>query len=207
MEFLITEQQLNIILEQENNEKFSESMKIMNSFTVNMVNRIKKVYGLNLKMLLTWGTSVGGLVMPLDNYIRNNQFMLNDDQRMLVLAGVVFILFFEGKRGLIKVIDTIKKENIETEFERALQKGSELKVAFEEFLNTIQVSSSIFFETVAYSFLIPIITDIVDVAKDTTDFKTASLRITERLLASGGIIVGRDILNSLIRKLLRKFNR
>ena len=70
MEFLITEQQLKVILEEQNDSKLTDYMKTMYSFTNNMVSRIQKVYALNLKMLLTWGTSVGGLVMPLDNFIR-----------------------------------------------------------------------------------------------------------------------------------------
>jgi len=96
-------------------------------------------------MLATFGTSVGGFMMPLDNYIKNGNFDLTDDQRMLVLAGVVFIIFFENKRGLTKILELIKREKIEDEFETVLNKGFELKNAFEGFLNTVKTTSAVFF--------------------------------------------------------------
>lgn len=206
MEFLITESQLRIILEEQGNSKFTDNMKTLYSFTTNMVNRILKVYKLNLKMLLTWGTSVGGMVMPLDNYIRNGNFDLSDDQRMLVLAGVIFILFFEGKRGLSKILEKIKSEGIEKEFEKVLEKGIQLKKAFEGFLNTVKTTSSVFLETVAYSFLIPIISDFFSIVQNTKNIKEASILIAERLLASGVVLLSREALISTIRKILKKIS-
>ena len=205
MEFLITESQLRIILEEQGNSKLTDNMKTLYSFTTNMVNRILKVYKLNLKMLLTWGTSVGGMMMPLDNFIRNGNFEMTDDQRMLVLAGVVFILFFEGKRGLSKILETIKKENLDEEFELILDKAFQLKSAFQGFLETIKVSSSVFLDIVAYGFLLPIIPDFFDIIRGTKDLKEASILIAERLIASGVVAISKDVLVTTIRKILKKF--
>lgn len=205
MEFLITEQQLRVIMEGENDSKLTEDMKKLHSFTVDMVARVLRAFNLNLKMLLTWGTSVGGFVAPLDNYIRNGNFNLNEDQRMLVLSGVVFILFFEGKRGLTKIIKKIKEEGIESDFETIFAKAKEFKISFEEFLESFKTSSSVFLETVAYSFFIPIITDIMDIAHNSVDVKQTSLIILERLIASGVVLASRDALNLLIRKMIKRF--
>ena len=95
MEFLITEAQLRTILTEEERSRMDGYMKQLNLFTKQIVNRVLKSYGLNLRMLLTWGTSVGGMVLPLDQYLRTGDFDLNDGQRMLVLAGIAFTLFFE----------------------------------------------------------------------------------------------------------------
>ena len=95
MDFLINESQLRAILQEQDESRMSDNVKEMYSFTKNLVNRVSKIYGLNLKMLLTWGTAVGGLVMPLDQFIRQGNFELTDDQRFLVLAGIAFIMFFE----------------------------------------------------------------------------------------------------------------
>jgi hypothetical protein len=90
MEFLITESQLRTILSEEERSRMDGYMKQLNSFTKQIVNRVLKSYGLNLRMLLTWGTSVGGMVLPLDQYLRTGEFDLNESQRMLVLAGIAF---------------------------------------------------------------------------------------------------------------------
>jgi len=205
MEFLITESQLKIILEEQGKSKLSDNMKTLYSFTNNLVNRVGKVYGINLKMLLMWGTSVGGMVMPLDNYIRNGVLELTDDQRYLILAGVIFILYFEGKRGISKILETIKKENLEDEFEQVLNKATKLKESFNGFMDTIRGTSAVFAETIAYSFLIPIIIDIMEAAHQKTDIKEASILIAERLLASGVVLMARESLITLIRRIMKKF--
>ena len=130
MDFLINESQLRTILQEQDESRMTEYMKTMYSFTKNLANRVSKVYGLNLKMLLTWGTSVGGLVMPLDQFIKNGNFDLTDDQRYLVLAGIAFVMFFENKKGLVKILETIKEEGLEDAFRTGLDKAKELKSSF-----------------------------------------------------------------------------
>jgi hypothetical protein len=52
--------------------------------------------------------------------------------------------------------------------------------------------------------LLPLITDFINVAHGTSNFWGASQVMTERILASGVVIVSGEILNSLITKILRK---
>jgi hypothetical protein len=204
MEFLISESQLRTILMEQDKSKMSGYMKKMYSFTNNLVNRVSKSYGLNMKMLLTWGTSVGGMVLPIDNYLRTGNFDLTDDQRYLVLAGIAFIMFFENKRGLTKVLETIKEEGLEDAFKAGLEKAKNLKESFKSFLSSINVTVGSFLDTVAYSFLIPIIVDIQTVAMKSTDLKEASILIAERLIGSGVVIVTSKVLASVIKKILER---
>lgn len=176
-------------------------MKKLYSFTNNMVNRVSKSYGLNLKMLLTWGTSVGGMVMPLDNYLKTNNFNMTDDQRYLVLAGIAFMFFFEGKKGITQILEKIKEEGLEDVFNEAMSKGIELKESFKSFLSAVNVTVSSFLDTVAYSFLIPIIIDIQGIASNSTNLKETSMLIAERLIASGVVTVGAKVLANVIRKI------
>lgn len=204
MEFLINESQLRTILMEQDRSKMTGYMKKMYSFTNNLVNRVSKSYGLNLKMLLTWGTSVGGMVLPLDNYLRTGNFNLTDDQRCLVLAGIAFIMFFENKRGLSKVLETIKEEGIEDAFKAGLEKAKNLKESFKSFLSSINVTVGSFLDTIAYSFLIPIIVDLQTIAMKSTDLKEASMLIAERLVGSGVVIVTAKVLSSVIKKILER---
>jgi len=205
MDFLITEEQLKTILMEQDKSKMTTYMKQLHSFTSNIVNRAMKTYGINLKMLLTWGTSVGGLMMPLDNFIRDGNFNLTDDQRALVLSGIAFIIFFEGRAGIKTIMKKIKDEGIENEFDEVLAKTKKLKIAFEEFLWSLKFSMGTALDTVAYSFLIPIITDIYQASMSIINVNEAAALITERLLASGVVVVGKEVLSTLIRKLIKKF--
>jgi len=204
MDFLINESQLRTILQEQDESRMNDYMKTMYSFTKNLVNRAGKVYGLNLKMLLTWGTAVGGLVMPLDQFIKSGDFNLSDDQRYLVLAGIAFILFFDNKKGLVDVLKKIKEEGLEEVFRKTLNKGQELKSSFKGFLSSLNVSVGSFMDTVAYAFLIPIILDIQNIAESSVDPKEAGLLIAERLVSSGIVVVGAQVLSQVIRKIIQK---
>lgn len=205
MEFLINEQQLKVILREQKESKMTDYMKELHSFTTEVVNRVMKKYEINLKMLMTWGTAVGGLLMPLDVFLKTGQFDMSDSQRYLVLAGVAAILFFDNKRLVSKIIKKIKEEGLEEIFDVAVNKGSQLKNTFFEFLESLNLSISTFVDVMAYTFLLPILTDIHSVATNTTDVNEAALMIGERLLASGVIAGGGTLLNVIIKKLIKRF--
>ena len=57
MDFLINESQLRDILQEQDQSKMSDYMKELYSFTSNLVNKAKKTYGLNLKLLLMESSS------------------------------------------------------------------------------------------------------------------------------------------------------
>jgi hypothetical protein len=205
MDFLISETQLRTILMEEENSKLSNNMKQLYAFTNDIVNKVIKNYGLNVKMLLTWGTSVGGLVMPLDNFIRNNNFDLTDNQRALVLIGVAFAVFFENKRGFTSILKKIKEEGLEDTFLAVLDKGKKLKDSFVGFLESCRITSGAVLDTVAYSFLIPIIADIYSLSAGTSNVNETALLIAERLIASGAVILSKELLSTGLKKIVRKF--
>lgn len=206
MEFLITEQQLKLLLKEEERSQLGSDMKKLNSFTKQLVNRVLKSYGINLRMLMTWGTSVGGMVLPLDQFLRTQNLNLTEGQQALVLTGIVFTLFFETKKPLEKVISKIKEEGLMDVFRNGLRKGSELKESFSNFIMSLGVGTSNFLDTIAYSFLIPIITDIYSVATETQDIEQASILIAERLIASGVVLAGGQSLNHIIKRILERFS-
>ncbi len=205
MEFLVTESQLQLILnEQRNDDNLSSSLKRMKSFTNNMVNKVLKTYDINLKMLLTWGTSIAGLVMPLNEFLKTGNFNLTESERYLVLSGIAFLIFFEGKRGINKILNKIKEEGLEEAFDAALLKAYQLKDSFTNFLRSTRVITSQVLEIVSYAFLIPIIGDVQDLANSSTDVRQTALMIAERLAASGVVLLSKEILFLMFKKLIKR---
>ncbi len=205
MEFLITESQLQLILsEQKNDDNLSGSLKRMKSFTNNMVSKILKTYDINLKMFLTWGTSIAGLVMPLNEFLRTGNFNLSESERYLVLSGIAFLIFFEGKRGINKVLSKIKEEGLEEVFDATLLKAYQLKDSFTTFLRSTRVITSQVLEIVSYAFLIPIIGDIQELASSSSDVRQTALIIAERLAASGVVLLSKEILFLMFKKLIKR---
>jgi hypothetical protein len=204
MEFLINESQLKLILTEEQSSRLTESIKIMNDYTVNLVKQLKTFYGLNFKMLLTWGTSVGGLMMPLDNFIKSGNFDLNEREEILILGAVASILFSENQKNIETLIKKIKEDGLMDVFQIVLNKGEELKTSFVDFLNSLKVSIGSFMEMTAYAFLIPILFDVLSVADQSTSIRQGSLLIAQRILASGLIYLSKEAVYNVIRKIIKR---
>jgi hypothetical protein len=206
MDFLINESQLRTILQEQDQSKMSDYMKEMYSYTSNLVDRAKSIYGLNLKLLLTWGASVGGFVLPLDNFIKTGRFELNEAEQTLILVGIACSVFYDNSRALKLIYKKIKEQGLEDVFKEVLIKSKNLKNSFSRFLSSANVTISSSLDLVAYSFLIPIITDILNGASS-GDVGMVAKTIAKRLIASGVVIVSQAVLTDAIKKLVKKFTR
>jgi hypothetical protein len=206
MEFLINESQLKLILQEQDQSKMSDYMKELYSFTSNIINKVRKTYGLNLKLLLTWGASVGGLVMPLDNFIRSGRFDITDEQVALLLVGVACTYFYDNENALKKILSKIKEEGLEDIFKEVLLKGKNLKDSFTKFIKSSKVTINSTLDIITYSFLIPIITDIQSSITSGEDIQTVSMKVAKRLVASGVVLVGQVVLTEIIKKIIKKLS-
>jgi len=206
MEFLINESQLKLILQEQDQSKMSDYMKELYSFTSNIINKVRKTYGLNLKLLLTWGASVGGLVMPLDNFIRSGRFDITDEQVALLLVGVACTYFYDNENALKKILSKIKEEGLEDIFKEVLLKGKNLKDSFTKVIKSSKVTINSTLDIITYAFLIPIITDIQSLITSGEDIQTVSMKVAKRLVASGVVLVGQVVLTEIIKKIIKKLS-
>ena len=97
MDFLITESQFNYLVENKDTDIIEKNISELESFSKKIYSDAKRKFGIDIKLLLTWGTAVGGLVAPLDNFIKTSNLSVTDDQASLILIGVVATLFFDNE--------------------------------------------------------------------------------------------------------------
>jgi hypothetical protein len=71
---------------------------------------------------------------------------------------------------------------------------------------SVNVSTGSFMDTIAYSFLIPIITDIQILAMSGGDTKETAIMIAQRLAASGFVIIGSQVLSRTIKKIIDRIS-
>lgn len=204
MNFLINESQLRVIVLEQEHSKLDDKIKSLYSFTKHIVSEVKQKYGLNLKFLLTWGAAVGGLVVPLDNFLKNGGFNLTETQKSLVLAGVAAMLVYESTDSVKKIISIIKEEGLENVFTKTLKKGTELKSSFLNFLKSLNVTFGNVSELIAYCFMIPIVGDILSMSQGSSNPKETAIMIAKRLIASGVVTVTGQILVNIIKKIIKK---
>ena len=208
MDFLITESQLKTILNEEKSSKIVDSLKYLNSFTKELIIKAKKDWNLDFKFLITWGTAIGGFAAPLNHFIRTGDFNLTDKQITLILIGIVSVYYYNNKSSLMKIIEIIKSEGIENEFNRVLLKSKELKKSFVKFMTRINKTMSDTFSIMKFAFLIPIISDdIMETLIGSSDVKTATTLIVKRLLAYGAITLSSEVLSNVIEGILKRLSK
>lgn len=200
MDFLVTESQFKRLVLENNSEQFSEYMKIMYSFIKNIVQRVKKKYSLNTKLLLTWGAALGGFVMPLDQLIKTGNFSLDENQTALILIGCSAAMFYDNKKYFQRIFEEIKNQNLEEPFKQTLSKGLQLKKAFVDFIKSLGISIGSVSEIVSYGFLVPIIMDIINFLK-TGDLERNLDLVVSRIIGSGLVLVVAEILRELLRQI------
>jgi hypothetical protein len=206
MNYIITEHQLKIITEGTTDSKFGENMRRLYSFSTRLISKVEKKYGLNLRLLSTWGPAVGGFVMPLDNFIKSGGFNFTEQQSALVLIGVAASIYFDNKPLLKKVVDKIKEEGLVDGFKQVLNQAKSLKKVFVKFMESLSTSITSISEIISYSFLIPIISDIQNMLIKNPDIVKSSELIAERLISSGVVIVGAVTLTEVINKILKRLS-
>ena len=204
MNYILTEQQLRIIIKEEKNTKLTNYMKFMYSFTHKVVSISKKKYDLNVRFLLTMGTAIGGFLLPLDMFLKQGVFELNEEQIALILTGVAAINFYGNRKNISNIIDKIREDGLSDYFQSVLEKSDKLKNSFVGFLESLSLTLSSVQETISYAFLLPLITDFMDIAHGTQNFWGASEIMTERILASGVVVISAQILIEIIGKILKR---
>jgi hypothetical protein len=108
----------------------------------------------------------------------------------------------------MKIIQIIKSEGIEKEFNRVLLKSKELKKSFVKFMTSINKTMSDTFSIMKFAFLIPIISDdIMETLIGSSDIKTATTLIVKRLLAYGAITLSSEVLSKVIDGILKKLSK
>ena len=121
------------------------------------------------------------------------------------MIGVACTYFYDNVKTLKTILTKIKEEGLEDTFKEVLIKSRNLRDSFFNFMKSANVSLGSTIELIAYSFLIPIITDIQSAITEGSDIQTTSIRIAQRLIASGVIVVGKIALTETIKKIIKKF--
>lgn len=205
MEFLINENQLKILIENNKIKDFSKDLSKLFEFTKDVVNSTSSVFNFNIKMFLTWGASIGGLMMPLDNFVKTNYLDISEENRYLILVGLVMSIFFNTKNNVKEIKDKIKELNLETEFYEILNKAEELLDSFKSFLRSIRITLDQTIELLSYCFLIPIITDIFEIlSSEGNDMANINL-IVKRLFLSGFVVLSYTFMKKIIHRLSKLF--
>ena len=204
MNILITESQERMILNESIGRELGDILRRNSDLGKLISNQIKEVMGNDKIGLLTFGSSVGGLMGPVGEFIAGNYPTMNDVEISLLLTGVIATFFYNSPKLINKITSIIKDKNLESEFEVALTKTKELKDVFYEFMESLNITFFKVTNVLGFTFLIPLLPYIHELSSGNLTMSDIT-KIAKMLTSYGFITVSATILKEILTKIIKRF--
>ena len=204
MKIIITENQKNSLLTESVSDKISKSYMAMKKFTEDVLMETTKVTGIDFGFLLSWGATIGGLMMPIEQFIKGEYPELTTTDLSLLITGVMVTYYSSNKKALSELLKQIKEKKLTDIFNEMLGTASNLKDTFLSFVESLNITMSRLSNMMAYTFLIPILPQLYEMAQSGYDQNFVNQMI-KRLLSYGVIIGSSVVIRELIKKIVDRF--
>ena len=204
MKIVITESQKSIILSENIGLGINNKLKDMKIFTKNVLNSTKNQTGLDLKFLLTWGSTIGGFMGPIARYMEDKSPSFTDADIALISTGIILTYYNENKEKLIKFLDKIEERKLISEFDDALSIANILKNKFLNFIESLGVTISSIGNMMAYTFLIPLLPEIYSLVQGTGKNVDVNMMV-ERIMNYGIVTASAIFVKELVIKIVERF--
>lgn len=203
MKIIISESQHKRILMENINSDLEKRFQNMKKFTKNVISEAKKQINLDLSFLLTWGSTLGGLMGPVSDYIEGKYPELSNTDISLLCTGAILTYFTNNKEGLTKVLDKIKEKSLIQEFDYMLEKTGELKNVFISFIESFAIPVNKLSNMLAYAFLIPILPELYEMSQGFGEHDV--MELFKRILYFVGVSVSGVFLKNLLLSIVNRF--
>lgn len=162
--------------------------------------------GLNLQFLITWGASIGGLVGPVEEFIKGHYPQINDIELSLLLTGVISSYYIDNKDFINKIFLKIKEVGLSDIFKRVLKKSDDLMATFLEFISSLGITFHKITNILSYTFIIPLIPMIYNMVKNQNFTPEDINQVLIRVSSFGLLTVSGIVVKELINKIVRRFS-
>ena len=204
MKVLITESQYLQILRENKENEIEETFSNSKDFAKKIISDTKKQYNIDFSFLATWGSVIGGFVGPISKYMEGRYPNLSETDITLITFGIILTFFSNKKEKLGKVLEIIKEKKLITFFDRALMKAYDLKDAFFNFIESLNITFSKVSNMIAYTFLVPLVPLIKEISEMNLNSDQIELLAMGLSHYTGGIIASK-VVTLLVTKMIERF--
>ena len=202
----ITESQKKALILEKQNEQIGETLKNNENFAKEVLQNTTKQTGIDFKFLFTWGAGIGGFMEPVSDFMRGEFPTLDTASSSLLLTAVFCTIFLENYEVTKKLLVAVKEKNLKTEFTTTFKKASELKTTFVQFLESLGISMSKLVNMLSYTFIIPILSILIDFSQSGEMNWSDIKEIAIRLSSFGVITLSSKAISVFLRKLFVRFS-
>ena len=205
MKIAVTEHQKKFIITESISEEFNSIIERGYNFTKEILEKSAEQIGINIQFAITWGASIGGMVGPLNDFIKNTESEMSDIEISLLLTGIIASYYVDNKEYVKKILIKIKEEGLSEVFLRVFKKSQELKNAFFDFIESLNITLHKVTNIMSYTFIIPIIPMLYDMATNSNLDGEQISEIAKRLASFGVLTVSGILVRELINKIIKRF--
>jgi len=197
MKVILTESQYRKVLKENFDQRIGNSLSKMHAFSEKVVKDASIQLKFDFRFLVTYGAGIGAILQSVFDYLQGNFNGLDDTQIAGLTVMAVGVVFYENK-DLRDPNNIINSLGLTDQLNKAISFTDKLKLKFSHLLKLLGMSIHRVSNIVSYSFLIPILSIVIEIVTkhgvESTQFQT----LLESLLTSGLIAVEgvalRDIL-------------
>lgn len=208
MKVLISQSTNRVILTESVLDDIKSTLKSVKDVSLEAISSTKKQLNMDLKFLLTWGASIGGIMAPLMDYVNGNYPELDTASAYSLVVGAVSIVLFNNEKQIRKIVEVIEEKGLNDIFVDILEKTKELKNTLSDFIESLGVTVGQVGNIISYAFLIPIIPMLISIHVDSsTDTSMVVGKIIKSLLSSGGVALSANLLRVLLNKIVDRIRQ
>jgi hypothetical protein len=204
MKIIISESQNKMLLTESFVRRISDSIKQLTTFSKKVLNDASEQTGLDFGFMLSWGATLGGLMMPVSKFIEGEYPELSSTDISLLITGAIVTYYTSNKKILGELLEIIKEKGLVKIFDDVLRTTNKLRTVFLSFIESLNVTMGNLANMLAYTFIIPVLPQLYQMAQEGFSSEDTSI-IVKRLMSYGIVTVSGIILKSLITKILSRF--
>ena len=197
MKVILTENQFNTLLKENYKEKIGGSLMNLNKFSNKVVRDASNQLKFDFRFLVTYGAGIGAILQSVFDYLEGNFTGLSETQLAGLAVMAVGVVFFENK-DLKSQVQNIEDMGLSSELDNVVSYTQNLKNKFSNLLKVLGLSIHRTSNIISYSFLIPLLSIIIEIVTlhgvDSSRFSMLiESLLTSALIAVEGVAL-RDIL-------------
>lgn len=168
---------------------YLDSKKVLNDFEEN--------WDLNLKLLSTWGAALGGIMLPMKNWIEQKYPDLSYEQVILVLMGSIISFFYDNEYFINAIVKKIKKEGLLDELKQSTIVSQKLISTLKTLLNKMNFFGSDNVDYLSFAYVLPMLEDLKkEISTDNLD------SVSNQIYNSGVVLTNKSNIQFFLRKLI-----
>ena len=169
-----------------------------------VVSDVKKHFNIDLKFILTYSVTIGGLIGPVHDIISLQLPNLSSFDLSLITIGTIMTYYYNNIDILHNILVKIRDNNLINEFNLMLEKTETLKSVFFDFVKSLGVTFGSMSNILGFTFLLNVLNTLLNFADSNfSDFEAKSFVVG--LTGYFGALASKELTMEILTKMIKRF--